>query len=661
MAVRRSGRNEVYGITNASQFLSTPPIISQRAPTVNDTANLGTIWIFEPSNAYYILTSLAGGSATWVAQTAGSGSFPTVEVTGGAGTVLTVDAGGDTSLGGALDVSGVATFAGNIIVNGDAQINGDFDISSNSAISFISMANANPSILLETNGGVTEVLELANLQGTAADSIYVHSDAGGIVVDAAGAIDINSSAGVINIGNDAVAQNINVGTGAAARTITVGNVSGATAVAINSGTGHITLTSTGSGDIILNSDDTMLLDADGVLELNSSAGAISIGNDADAQNINIGTGAAARVITVGNVTGATQVVLNSGSAGVAVTGTNGAITVASGTGAINVSADAAATTVNLGTGAGVKAVTLGSTNTTSSTVVQSGTGDVAVTSADAILLDAVGVLELNSSAGVIGIGNDAVAQNINIGTGAAARVVTIGNVTGASQVVLNSGTAGVAINTTGAGDVVVTSADTVLIDAAGVLELNSSAGVIGIGNDAVAQNINIGTGAAERIVTIGNVTGASQVVLNSGTAGVAINTTGAGDVVVTSADTVLIDSAGVLELNSSGAAINIGNDAVAQAINIGTGASDRDITIGNTTASTTINLNMPTGTFAVANTGFQLTNSSGPSIRAGTGSPNTVVTAAKGSVFLRTDGASADEVLYVNTDGTTAWTALTST
>jgi hypothetical protein len=110
---------------------------------------------------------------------------------------------------------------------------------------------------------------------------------------------LNSSAGAINIGNDAVAQAINVGTGAAARTITVGNVSGATAVNVNSGTGGATIASTGAGDITVNSDDTLLLDADGVLELNSSAGAISIGNDDIDQAINIGT-QGERTINIGS-------------------------------------------------------------------------------------------------------------------------------------------------------------------------------------------------------------------------------------------------------------------------------------------------------------------------------------------------------------------------
>ena len=69
--------------------------------------------------------------------------------------------------------------------------------------------------------------------------------------------------------------------------IEIGNVTGATSVTVNSGTGGTAINSTDAGDIIVNSDDTFLLDADGVLELNSSAGAISIGNDADNFAINI--------------------------------------------------------------------------------------------------------------------------------------------------------------------------------------------------------------------------------------------------------------------------------------------------------------------------------------------------------------------------------------
>ena len=45
-----------------------------------------------------------------------------------------------------------------------------------------------------------------------------------------------------------------------------------------------------------------------------------------------------------------------------------------------------------------------------------------------------------------------------------------------------------------------------------------------------------------------------------------------------------------LSLNSSGGAINVGNDAVTGAINIGSGASARTITVGND-ASTKVDIN----------------------------------------------------------------------
>lgn len=57
-----------------------------------------------------------------------------------------------------------------------------------------------------------------------------------------------------------------------------------------------------------------------------------------------------------------------------------AITLNAGTNQVDISSDAAATTVNLATGGGVKTVQLGSTNTTSPTVIKSGTGNIAMNS-----------------------------------------------------------------------------------------------------------------------------------------------------------------------------------------------------------------------------------------------------------------------------------------
>lgn len=52
--------------------------------------------------------------------------------------------------------------------------------------------------------------------------------------------------------------------------------------------------------------------------------------------------------------------------------------------------------------------------------------------------------------------------------------------------------------------------------------------------------------------------------------------------------------------------------------------------------------------------------SDGIGIYVGSGSPNTVITAPKGSLYIRTDGSSTSTRLYVNTDAATAWTNFTS-
>jgi hypothetical protein len=62
----------------------------------------------------------------------------------------------------------------------------------------------------------------------------------------------------------------------------------------------------------------------------------------------------------------------------------------------------------------------------------------------------------------------------------------------------------------------ITNAATIVFDATGVVEINSSAGAISIGNDAVNQAINIGTAGA-RTETIGSTTGASVLALKYGT------------------------------------------------------------------------------------------------------------------------------------------------
>ena len=67
-----------------------------------------------------------------------------------------------------------------------------------------------------SNTAATEKVEIKNTVGTAADAFYLDASAGGVAInaglgltiDAASALEINSSGGTIIVGNDSVANNI---------------------------------------------------------------------------------------------------------------------------------------------------------------------------------------------------------------------------------------------------------------------------------------------------------------------------------------------------------------------------------------------------------------------------------------------------------------------
>lgn len=464
-----------------------------------------------------------------------------------------------------------------------------------------------------------------------------------VVIDSVNDMELNSSAGNINIATDAIANTttignatgvssviVNVGTGAFDLGVTatdhtsrLGSTTGVSALTLQAGTGAMTCTAGGAFDV----------NAVGAVTVDSTGAAISIGNGADAFGINIGTGAAQRNIILGNATGTTSVVVNGGT-GVMQFGANAIahdVTVGSVTGAANTSLLSGTGLLNL--------ASLGSSTYS------------AVTTLD---IDTAGALSINSSAGIINIGNDAVAQNIYIGTGAAARTVTIGNITTTTGVAINTGTAGL----------IVDSKDEILLDAVGLLELNSSGAAISIGNDAVAQGINIGTGAAARTIIVGNNTTTTGIQITSGTGDIALNSQDA--VSVQAVGAVDIDTAGVVSINSTAGALNIGNDANAQAINIGTGAAARTIIIGNNTTTTGVQITAGSGEIS-CNTDVNLTTAGtafvfqeGPKIFAGAGSPHGSLVAPKGSLFLATNGSGVGDRAYINTDGNTTWTAITT-
>jgi hypothetical protein len=132
--------NTAYGLSQALLNVFPQPIIAHRAPTVNDKAQLGTVWINEPANTAAILTSIVNNAANWENVTGGAGVFGSLTVTpgptnitgttninvagaaattigtGGTGAVNIGNATGNTTVTGNLDASGnIVSTLGDIV------------------------------------------------------------------------------------------------------------------------------------------------------------------------------------------------------------------------------------------------------------------------------------------------------------------------------------------------------------------------------------------------------------------------------------------------------------------------------------------------------------------------------------------------------------------
>lgn len=290
------------------------------------------------------------------------------------------------------------------------------------------------------------------------------------------------------------------------------------------------------------------------------------------------------------------VTVSAGTAGIDLTAVNGAIDLVSGTGAINIGADAVAHAITIGNLTGATAVD-----------INSGSGGIGI----AALNSAV---QVTSGTGQMDLGSDAAATTINLGVAAAAKTVTVGSTNTTSTTAIQSGSGGVSVLATNA-----------------TLAISSGTGVMNISADAAATTVNIATAAAVKTLTLGSVTGASVSTLRAGTGG--LNLTAANGAVV---------------MESGTGAMSISADAAATTLSVGTGAAVKTVSVGSTTAGSTLTLHGP------AAVGVTLDNSI--RIITGAGSPDTVVTAPAGSIFLRTDPAGATSRMYINTDSATAWT-----
>ena len=212
----------------------------------------------------------------------------------------------------------------------------------------------------------------------------------------------------------------------------------------------------------------------------------------------VGSAQAAVTVTTTTVSSSAALTLTGAAASTWST-SSGALTV-TGTGGLTL--DSATTTaVNLGTAAAAKTITVGNAASTESEIngllVDINAGATGLT------MDVLtgGALSIDVAAAGIEVAS---ANNISVAASDSATTVAqtlVMELTGAEDDEDDFTIRAVGTN----GDLLLTSGDDLLIDTVGLLELNSSAGVISIGNDAVNQNIALGT-AGTRTITVGSAT-----------------------------------------------------------------------------------------------------------------------------------------------------------
>ncbi|MBE3139363.1 MAG: hypothetical protein IMZ53_02145, partial [Thermoplasmata archaeon] len=550
-------------------------------------------------------------------------------------------------------VSNAATFVGGAISSDCTLANGVDLMSSTTTAESASIkvydltaAAAYSNVLSWTNG-----TEPAIVLGAATNTLSIVSSGGlqvstaGVVTGATGITDtgtltntgaITQTGGIVSL-NNASNYAVNVCTGNSSGLISLGGGSGTLAIdttgwditsgGVFSGLSNMTFLTGSKIRASGTTAETLAIQAydvdglayeDSILITNGAVPAIAIGSGTDTLAINTSDW---DITSAGVMTGIGAITsdgLFTGTLGMTVSGaavslnaaSNFAVTVGGGTGAMNIATDATAQTVNFATGTGVKATTVGSTNTTSATTVQSGSGDLSLTSTDAITM---------TSAGVFGIGANAVAQ-----------IITVGNNTTTSALSLIAGTGKVTIASAGTG------ADAIDIDtSAGGIDIDMAGAV-------ATEDFSITTSSSITLTTTEAVADQFLVAANGAVAGNAVNIATADGGMILNAvgavnGSITVNAGHDITINPTAAAgvINIGTSTPGVLVNIGTNDTTADaIAIGSAKDTTTV-----TGTLTVNSDAITLGNAVTDVV--------TVTGKVAGATPLTFDGTTANTVYTI--------------
>ncbi|MEK7619989.1 MAG: hypothetical protein AAB413_01990, partial [Patescibacteria group bacterium] len=352
--------------------------------------------------------------------------------------------------------------------------------------------------------------------------------------------------------------------------------------------------------------------------------------------VNIGTGAVAKTVTLGNVTTTTGLVLNAGTGDIALSSQDD---------------------INIGTNAVAQDITVGNTTGTSSVQVNTGSGGFGVNAAEfditagtgAIVIDDSGnagsitvegsVLDINSldfvgtaaltsaagadfnvtagTTGAVTIDSGSTGL-VNLGTGAAAKTITIGNAVSTESEInallvdINGGTGGVTIDGGAASNFTTSVGALVLSTTAGGTSSSLILRSVDTSDDAIYLDADgaLGSGITlDAYDATTNTTGA--ILLNSAyvqidtsnsnglnSAGLDVNVGDSGTISMTTTSGAVSLTAGGgsnVTLTSASGGVSFDTQTADQTIRLGTSDVDRNINIGTTTGADTITLGDATG------------------------------------------------------------------
>jgi hypothetical protein len=417
MATNNSKKRRSYGLGSPLLGMAPEPIVSQRAPTARDIAEIGTTWLDQPNQAAYILAEVANGAAAWVTAPA-SGAIAGVSMTINPGDIdvtagdVNIAAGNLVVAAGNATVGGTITSTGLITANGGIDINGGtFDLDTSANFTVTSTSNTTSAIYLQENGGAAGRVRLHADQGTATDSILLESDGGGITMTAglasADAFNVAAAAGGVDV-DCALQMNLDSSQAAAtALRLVASNAAGG--IDVDAGTGGIAIDTTGALSIDSAGATNLTTTSASDLTVSSSAGSVIVdGGEAAGDAVQITASNAAGGVDIAAGTGG----IDFSSAGI-VTMAAATDTQASPTAASTVNANVGAVTFTGFTTAAAGAQVFTITNSLATT-----TSQIFVTACNEGANDAqMTVTRVNRAAGSFAVtvtNNGAAALNGNI-------------------------------------------------------------------------------------------------------------------------------------------------------------------------------------------------------------------------------------------------------